>query len=277
MKFQVQLAKDDKDFHSGPEWFVERKWDGMRAIFEISEDETRIFSRTGQDLRPQFPELQELHTVLSPAILDGEIVSVMDGSEDLERLQLRISQKNPTSELMEKVPITVKFFDILEKDGEDVRSQTFLNRKFLLIDAVGPHFVVETLPHDIQEHQIPREWEGVVSKRASSIYESGRRRSSWLKYKFVQSATLRVTGLTPGKGARASSFGAIVVEDGNGIHRGQVGSGFSPESINQILKLVEVHGSFLIEVEYRFLSKSGLMVNTAYKGVRFDKSEADSL
>ncbi len=137
--------------------------------------------------------------------------------------------------------------------------------------------MVETLPEGAKVEDIPKFWEGTISKLKNSRYESGKRRASWQKYKFKQSATLRVIGLTPGIGARASTFGSAIVADQNGVTRGQVGSGFTDDDI-QLLMDAQVTGDWpLIEVEYRFLSgKNGLLVNTAYKGIRKDKTEADS-
>lgn len=285
MRYKPMLAKDSKTFLHGPEYIVERKWDGMRAIFEIDEDETRIFSRTGQDLGPQFPELCRLHEVLVPSVLDGEIVALVanansamvaqlsskdGGEENLELLQWRISDKKAMQ--IHTVPVTVKFFDVLEAQGHCVVNYTFQQRRELLEEVVGPDFMVETM----EGADIPPHWEGVVSKLRSSRYECGKRRVSWSKYKFVNRATLWAVGLTSGKGARSSSFGAVMVCDANSVPRGQVGSGFTQNDIDEIQDLMP-YGPFLIEVEYRFLSKTGLMVNTAYKGLRIDKQEADTL
>src|SRR5690348_5405923 len=123
MKYQPQLAKDSKILQCGTGWIVERKWDGMRAIFELSESGTRIFSRTGQDLCPQFPELLDLHERIGiDCILDGEIVTLGQrleqdvlvpgdpDTEDLEVLQLRLGDKKARRRV--EVPVEVRFFDI---------------------------------------------------------------------------------------------------------------------------------------------------------------------
>jgi ATP-dependent DNA ligase len=250
----------------------------MRALFEISAEETLIFSRTGQDLRLQFPELCRLHEVLPPCVLDGEIVALTPGDadrEDLELLQMRLGDKK--ARRMAEIPVSVRFFDVLEISGIDVRSLPLFKRRERLEDLVGPDFLVEL--HD-SELPVPAHWEGTIAKDPLVAYLSGKRSVTWTKFKFVERATLRVTGLTAGKNARAASFGAAVVEDANGVCRGQVGSGFNAESIAEMMEFsaaIEQGSGPLIEVEYRFLSKTGLMVNTSFKGFRPDKSEADSL
>lgn len=287
MKYQPQLAKDSKEFVHGPEWLVERKWDGMRAIFELEWDDenevgnTRIFSRTGQDLRPQFPELLDLHERIQvPCVLDGEIVTMVgEDTEDLESLQFRISQKNPSKILLSSTPVEVRFFDVLESLGHSVTAYPFARRRELLAEILS--FTYFSLPETVTSlESIPEHWEGVVSKRKDSIYHCGKRRSTWLKYKLVQRATLRATELTKGLGARSSTFGAVRVADASGTHRGQVGSGFKQEDLDRLMQANATgfdHDQVLIEVEYRFLSKTGLMVNTAFKGIRYDKVEPDIL
>lgn len=130
--FRPQLAKlptktsiRPPEAMASDEWDVERKWDGMRAVFHIlpSEDTTLIFTRNGLSLVPQFPELQNLHTLFkSDCILDGEIVAIKPGTdddeEDLELLQMRAGDKN--AKRIDEIPVTVKFFDCIRTYvGED--------------------------------------------------------------------------------------------------------------------------------------------------------------
>lgn len=276
MRYHPQLAKDSKVFQSGSGWIVERKWDGMRALFQLSENETHIFSRTGQDLRPQFPELLDLHERVGvPCVLDGEIVAMgKDDVEDLELLQLRLNDK--LARRQDEVPVQVQIFDVLEVQGTSIIHCPLWQRRNLLLDILeGSGLDMPIVLPPGQE--IPSHWEGVVSKRDDSTYQCGKRRSTWLKWKFTHRATLIATGLTPGKGARSSSFGAVTVSDANGVPRGQVGSGFNESSLREIMDRMAAGELVLIEVEYRFLSKTGLMVNTAFKGVRHDKVVADAL
>lgn len=265
-----------------PEWICQRKWDGMRAIFHIVPGKgVLIFSRTGQDLNDQFPDLQWLaHAIKSQCILDGEIVALnAEDREDLELLQLRLGDKQARRK--DEIPVGVRFFDVLaakihDKAGFDGQEHPLVDRlhvlKMLLIDANQLGLYCEEVTDTPPAH-----WEGIVAKRADSHYRLGKRTSEWLKYKVTHRATLKVVGLTEGKGARADSFGAVMVQDADGIDRGQVGSGFNDSHIKEILDLVEQGVEFLVEVEYRFLSKTGLLVNTSYKGVRHDKDEADRL
>ena len=212
-------------------------------------------------------------------VLDGEIVSFREGVDHLESLQMRLNDKKARRQ--SEYPVDVRFFDCLECTGTDITGRSLEDRRAILHECLSTTGfpMPEVLPQGTADCDIPTHWEGVICKRLSAAYECGKRRKTWSKWKFVQRTTLRVSGLTPGKGARASSFGAVEVADEDGHPRGQVGSGFPKTVIADIMRR-EADGSLigaLVEVEYRFLSKSGLMVNTAFKGFRNDKLEADRL
>ncbi|MCV5397825.1 DNA ligase, partial [Escherichia coli] len=62
------------------EFFVEDKYDGIRAQAHIGGGRVRLFSRTLDEVTHRFPELvEELAKLSADAIIDGEIVPVRDG------------------------------------------------------------------------------------------------------------------------------------------------------------------------------------------------------
>jgi bifunctional non-homologous end joining protein LigD len=65
---------------SGDAWLYEVKWDGVRALCFIEDNELRIYSRSGKPCERQYPELSVLprHVKASRAILDGEIAVLDD-------------------------------------------------------------------------------------------------------------------------------------------------------------------------------------------------------
>lgn len=259
---------------ASPEWVCHRKWDGARVILHLTESETMLYSRTGQDLRPQFPELADLHLrIPHTCILDGELVVLDDqGRDSLEKLQLRIQDKH--ARRRGEIPVTVALFDLL--GGGRMKSlpdSTPLETRLQLLGELLEGTEFET-PVSVAE--VDPSWEGVVAKRAGSVYRLGKRSSDWIKFKVTQRATVRATGITKGNGSRSSSFGAVTFEDAEGVHRGQVGTGFSDSDIEQVLSWAAAGTWPLIEVEYASISKTGLLIHTRYKGVRSDKLEPDN-
>jgi bifunctional non-homologous end joining protein LigD len=258
-----------------PEWVCHKKWDGARVILHLTGRETMLYSRTGQDLRPQFPELADLHLrIPHTCILDGELVALDDqGRDSLERLQLRIQDKQ--ARRRGDIPVTVALFDLL-RGGRMQRSAltTPLENRLRLLGEVLEGTGFEP-PSSVTA--VDPSWEGVVAKRAGSPYRFGKRHADWLKYKYTRRATVRATGITKGNGARSSSFGAVTFEDAEGVHRGQVGTGFSDTDIEAVLSWAQSGDWPLIEIEYSSISKTGLLIHTRYKGVRSDKEEADRI
>ena len=54
-------------------------------------------------------------------------------------------------------------------------------------------------------------FEGVLAKRAESVYEPGRRSRNWLKVKTHGRQELVIAGFTHGKGRRSAGIGALVL------------------------------------------------------------------
>ena len=57
-------------------------------------------------------------------------------------------------------------------------------------------------------------FEGIVAKRTSSTYQSGRRAPAWVKVKYTNAQEMVVGGYKLGEGNRTGSFGSLLV----GVH-----------------------------------------------------------
>src|SRR5947209_3593988 len=90
----------------GDGWSYEFKWDGVRALVDISEAGVRIISRNGNDVTPAYPELVALAAQEDDALVDGEIVAFVDGRPSFERLQSRmhIRSKADAARLADECP-----------------------------------------------------------------------------------------------------------------------------------------------------------------------------
>ena len=63
----------------GAGWAYEFKWDGVRALLDVSAKGVRILSRRGNDVTSAYPELLATAATAEDALLDGEIVAFVDG------------------------------------------------------------------------------------------------------------------------------------------------------------------------------------------------------
>ena len=122
---------------AGDAWLYEVKWDGVRALCFIEDNQLRIFSRNQKRCDQQYPELSVLPRFLqgSSAILDGEI-AVLDekGRSSFSLIQPRIGVADPNAiaHLARSTPVTLFLFDLLYLDGYDLRGVPLEKRRHCL-------------------------------------------------------------------------------------------------------------------------------------------------
>jgi bifunctional non-homologous end joining protein LigD len=173
---QPILVPPDRFPFSQPGWFYEVKWDGYRALCYYPE--LKFISRNQNELN--FPELKfKLKTKAArSAVLDGEITAIdEDGRPCFDQLRRR----------RRTCAVVYYAFDLLFLNGEDVRSLPLTERKFLLRRIIADNSRVRFVDHTFDGTALFCECErlgleGVVAKRANSVYTEGRSRD-WLKIK----------------------------------------------------------------------------------------------
>ena len=222
----------------GDEWLFEIKWDGVRAVAFVDNEEVRLQARSGLRCERQYPELAVLphHVAASRAVLDGEI-AVLDakGVSRFHLIQPRIANGDPNAiaHLVRSTPVVYFAFDLLYLDGYDLRNVALEKRRELLelvLTPGGPVRVSEVFPgagEALLEAARENGLEGIIAKHPRSCYES-RRSREWLKIKIVTEQEFVIGGFTEPQGDR-DYFGALVL----GVHKdgvlrwvGNVGTGF---------------------------------------------------
>ena len=82
-------------------------------------------------------------------------------------------------------------------------------------------------------------FEGIVAKRASSTYQSGRRVPAWVKVKYRNAQEMVVGGYKLGEGNRTGSFGSLLVgvhdDDGELQFVSAVGTGFNERTLTEMM------------------------------------------
>ena len=241
------LAKvADKPF-SDKNWIFEIKWDGFRAISYI--DETlSIKSRNDNDLKHNFPELEELKILAKNLVVDGEIVIMKEGKPDFQTLQER-GQVVSAAEIqrqVERAQATYIVFDILEKDGKALTALPLMERKKILKSSLveGKNVLVSDFIEEKGEAYfklaIGKGLEGVVAKQKDSRYEEGLRTGSWLKIKHVKTCDCVIFGYRRGENAREKTFGSLVLglydENAKPVYVGNVGTGFTDDMLGLFME-----------------------------------------
>jgi bifunctional non-homologous end joining protein LigD len=202
---QPMLATPATVLPSGADWLYEFKWDGVRALAEITAGRVVLRARSGNDITVAYPELVDpgfgLGSGIDDALLDGEIVAFQDGRPSFGLLQTRMHVRSAVkaAQLAASTPVSFIAFDILRLFGVDLTPRPLRERRDTLARlaedhpnlVVSPVFddgpATETASH---EHGL----EGVIAKRADSPYRAGRRTPEWVKVKFVRRAEFVVIG-----------------------------------------------------------------------------------
>jgi len=221
----------------------QRKLDGTRAL--IIKDGGRVEMRGRSwinDYAPRFPEIvAEIRKLpVQAAVLDSELTFFKKGTgKDVFLTALA----GPEA----KKPYTAKamVFDVLYVEDYDVKKLPFTDRQEVLLDLVPDGLVhvdvVKTVTKGKKayfEKLKKMGGEGVILKERKSPYREGERTSEWLKVKNWRSVDAVVVGYTHGKGARAKTFGSLILAEmdkGNWRYIGKA-SGFSDQEMTRLLQ-----------------------------------------
>jgi len=145
----------------------------------------------------KFPEYHALKNHLpNGVVLDGEIIPSENGKPlPFALLQTRIGRKNVTKKQLTEAPITFFAYDLLEYEGNDIRETLLVERRTLLEKIVNgikhpalllsPVISFTTWPEltALRHQSRNRGSEGIMLKRKDSIYQVGRKRGDWWKWK----------------------------------------------------------------------------------------------
>ncbi|MGE4056503.1 MAG: non-homologous end-joining DNA ligase, partial [Vicinamibacterales bacterium] len=282
-----------------------------------------------------------------PVVLDGEIVALDDKGQPLgfQALQGRIhlkqapgsrqqapgarqltagSRLQASGKPEDKVPVAFIAFDLLREGTTDLRGWTLLDRRARL-ELLFPKTKKSSPPGVLRLSEIARGdgralharavesgWEGVIAKRADSIYHSGKRTPDWRKIKLTHQQEFVIGGWTEPRGMR-SHIGALMLgvwehpqapgsrPRATGSSRalryvGHVGTGFNERELARISALLRklevparpfhetppandrphwVRPELVAQVRFSEWTMEGLLRHPVYLGLRDDKKADD--
>jgi len=197
------------------EFFVEDKFDGIRAQAHTRDGRVAIYSRTMDEITHRFPELESpLRDLGIDAVIDGEIVPargerIMPFSE----LQKRLGRKTIGEDLLTEVPVILVAYDLLYAAGRVLTDQPLEERRKLLEQIIPSQGIVRvslakrfaevTALDDEFNDARARGNEGLMIKSPASSYKPGRRGREWLKLKrAIATLDVVVTAVEVGHGKR---------------------------------------------------------------------------
>jgi DNA ligase-1 len=179
------------------DWQAEWKWDGIRAQVIRRAGQTFVWSRGEENITERFPEITAIGDALPDGtVIDGEVLPYKDNRVlPFAQLQLRIGRKTVGKKLLADVPAVLMAYDVLEWQGEDVRSRPLTWRREQLAKIVeslsAPALMLSPLAEAgtwndliaLREESRDRNAEGLMLKRKADAYGVGRIVGSWWKWK----------------------------------------------------------------------------------------------
>ncbi len=304
----VDAPLDDQAF------VYEPKYDGIRAIVEIAPRGrgVHLWSRLGNEKTSQFPEISDALRTWSkrlkePIVLDGEIVA-LDGKgrpAGFQHLQGRIHLKSGPGAADDARTAFIAF-DVLRAGATDFRGQPLTERRqgleHIFSDTGSPVLRISEIAYGdgraLQKRALAEGWEGLIAKRASSRYVSGKRSPDWRKLKIVQEQEFVVAGWSEPRRTR-TYFGSLILgvyEGGELRYAGHVGTGFDQQELEKVMRLLKpletkrspfrvlppknetphwVQPTLVAQVRFTEWTADGILRHPVYLGLRDDKKATE--
>jgi len=276
------------------DYAAEWKWDGIRVQLVHAGGETRLYSRTGDDISGSFPDVAEAFR--TKGVLDGELL--VRGSEQgdadvhggaaasFNALQQRLGRKNVSAKMLGSYPAFVRLYDILFDGDEDRRELPWTERRQHLEGFAGKldpeRFDISQLIdaasfeelEDLRLNARDASIEGIMLKRRDSPYVAGRRTGLWYKWKRDPlTADCVLMYAQRGSGKRSSFYSDFTFgcwsEAGDLLPVGKAYFGFTDEELKWLDRWVrghtiqrfgpvrEVEKTLVLEVAFDSIHKSG--------------------
>jgi len=252
------LQEEAENLGSVDDWQVEWKWDGIRAQLINRGGTCMIWSRGDESVGHSFPEVMNAGKWLPGDLcIDGEILAWgQDGLRSFSRLQARLGRKEPGPTILKRDPVRFQAYDLLRLDGIDMRKISLDERREKLeaiLSSLPPDFPIGLSPliekkswanlTKLREESRDRGVEGFMLKKKNSIYESGRVKGSWYKWKVdPYLADMVVVSAQLGHGKRSNLYSdyslAVWDEHGELVTVAKAYSGLSDNEIEKVDRFV---------------------------------------
>ena len=239
------------------DWLVEWKWDGIRGQLIRRRKQVFIWSRGEELVTPKYPEIVEAAERLPDGtVLDGELLPWQGGRPlPFAELQRRIGRKTLSRQLLTEVPVTFMAYDLLEREGHDLRNTPLWQRReglaALLAATAADRLLLSPEVNapdwrtlgDLHGESRRRGVAGFMLKRNDAVYQEGRQRGGWWQWKIdplTVDAVLLYAQRGHGRLAGLYTDYTFAVRQGEGlVPFAKAYSGLSEAEIRQVDRFIQ--------------------------------------
>lgn len=247
-------------------YMYQYKYDGVRVQIHKNENNVKIFTRNLKDVTNNLPDIVELlqqNFKNINFICDAEIIGEKNNEIlDFQKVLTRVMRKHDLEKTIDKTPLTIKIFDVLKINDNDLINEKY-NIRFneLKLKCNKNNFFAKTIYTDNSEEiekfftkAIEENNEGLMVKNPLSIYEINSRTKDIAKWK-KQTDTIDCVVIAGerGDGKRTGFYKNLFIglrADEEYIKLiGKVGSGFSDDDLiifNKKLNKVQTNPKILM-------------------------------
>jgi len=188
-----------------PEYISEPKYDGIRATIIKRKNNIKIYSRYGNDITEEFPELEVAarKQIRGSIQIDGEITMPGKKFGDLIGKLKAIKHRKHAR-------VRFHAFDVLSKEGSSVKQLPLMERKAILKNSIGDGTIIKPTSYkqnptkEDYRKAVKKGYEGIVLKRKDSKYKPGKRMLDWIKVRKSQNIDAKVVGIKNTKKGKMS-------------------------------------------------------------------------
>lgn len=288
-----------------PGWLYEVKWDGYRAVAYCNKNKVNLMSRNDKSFNEKFyPVYDALKAWGINAVLDGEIcVLNKQGVSHFGSLQNWRSEADGD--------LVYYVFDLLWLDGRNLMELPLSERRALLFSKMPPIDMIrysETFEASAEEFLAAAKkmgMEGIIAKKADSVYVPGERSRTWIKLKTNKRHEVVIGGFTKNEDS-PKAFSSLLVgvyEKGKLQYTGKIGTGFNEALQKELMAAFKplirktcpfvqepdinkpsrfrpnppravatwLKPALVCEVSYVEITEDGVMRHPSFEGMRMDK------
>ena len=262
----------------------EYKFDGARIQIHRKLDQVRIFSRRLTDVTDSIPEIVDFAKKVNASefLIEGEVVALGEGGKPVpfQDLMRRFRRVHDIEDMVEKIPLQLYLFDVLQSEGETLIDRPYIERweilsKLVPAESLAPRVLTRDpkVVDDFMQSALKQGHEGLMAKSLTSDYSPGARGKKWFKIKPADLLDVVIVAADWGSGRRVgwlSNYHLAVRDNETGEYLvvGKTFKGLTDAEFDMITKrlqelktreskwTVHVRPEIVVEVAHNEIQKS---------------------